>query len=1233
LYLMGDLWIFNNTKNQWKWLTGTNESYLYVSGFGTQFVQSDIGNFISGNDNFVPIWGYGVLYFNVPENDDSLYFYGGKLKYNWGWTNLLVEYSISRNQWRFISGVADELNLYQTSTYPGGLADGGTFRAENGTIYVYGGLYPIGTGTGIEVSEDIWAFTNLTSCFGYSKYDLENVCSGHGSCIDYDVCECVENYGGDECEKFKCFGNLFDDPNVCSDNGNCVGINNCTCDLGYYGDNCQSSFECYGLFNNESDVCTGHGICKAFNNCSCDPNYSGNECEVWYCNSILNTNPSVCSSKGNCTGHNLCQCTPQYCGTYCNLPACFGICSNDDDVCSPDIFFSGERFYPGTCTAPDTCECYHFEDRWSFYSDDCKQWHCNGIDSEDPNVCSGNGGGFIIDSIQGFSNYGCSPEGFTRGENNGTCWCKVDNTLGCLPYPGQYDPKDYYGYDCQIPSCGEPWISVPPCPDWEYKYSIAANDPTVCSGEGQCISLNNCSCNIGYTGPLCEDIFTCYGNPGNTLLACSGGGICSSNDTCVCLEGRYGNECEHKNDTYTGECTTNADCYVGNCVSGDCDCSGTNHYGPLCSKWDCGNETIGFGHIDHPFVCFENGICKSNNLTNQYCDCFVETNLEFCQLPVCFGKTSNDRYVCYGHGVCVENNRCNCSESEPDYTIWDYEGIGGTIFVDNCNNTICDGKRRNDPTSCSGHGDCYLLNECICDTGYAGRYCQRHECFGIDSNSPEVCSGYGECTYRDNCVCQVGVIGTVCESFANCYGKLSTDPTVCSGNGECTEDDHCVCDQVVTNTYIATGRECQDVGVETGVWHDVNPTNFPYSKGIFGNDFANFNTSQFLHPGSRFFGSSWTNGSFLIFGGLGFDDEGTLGPLGDFWEFDFDADPNDNNKPGWNSTLYDESQQKSNSTGVKNEVGDEIKGYPPARFGACTGISENNNIIYLFGGSRQSFELEQLLDLRHFKNFSQYFNKILLGDLWYEEKVETPPDNEWTLLSDSQENSQYNIENYELYPHDFNSLNHPGARAFSKCFVKQNQFHVLGGIGFGISTNPLLGLPLPLFDHWVYNLTTLKWRLVGPAFIPPLAATTGDTYNGNEITSLFSFGGSSILGPAPTSRRTIVDDLLGFSTQSSDGILSSLFYVINLNTQTTKVWSDSGFFTDITNFDLNDLISLNEVLTDEPNWAGTNAGGTAWHQSGQMFVYGGFKEIDQILGISTNQNLQGDLHLQNIQMF
>ncbi|EFC35202.1 predicted protein, partial [Naegleria gruberi] len=82
------------------------------------------------------------------------------------------------------------------------------------------------------------------SCFEIPSSDLVNVCSGHGICVDTDICSCFPGHTNSQCETHTCFGIIYnDEPNVCSGHGTCIGPNMCNCTIQdgvvYGGDSCE----------------------------------------------------------------------------------------------------------------------------------------------------------------------------------------------------------------------------------------------------------------------------------------------------------------------------------------------------------------------------------------------------------------------------------------------------------------------------------------------------------------------------------------------------------------------------------------------------------------------------------------------------------------------------------------------------------------------------------------------------------------------------------------------------------------------------------------------------------------------------------------------------------------------------------------------------------------------------------------------------------------------------------
>ena len=74
-----------------------------------------------------------------------------------------------------------------------------------------------------------------------------------------------------------CYGMLSDDETVCSGRGTCIDYNTCECFPGFYSYECRETF-CYGVSNFDRSVCSGHGVCMPNNTCVCYPNFVGADC-------------------------------------------------------------------------------------------------------------------------------------------------------------------------------------------------------------------------------------------------------------------------------------------------------------------------------------------------------------------------------------------------------------------------------------------------------------------------------------------------------------------------------------------------------------------------------------------------------------------------------------------------------------------------------------------------------------------------------------------------------------------------------------------------------------------------------------------------------------------------------------------------------------------------------------------------------------------------------------------
>ena len=132
-------------------------------------------------------------------------------------------------------GVLDSSNI------PGSYYNGISFLDNQGLMNMFGGHgFTGGSGN----KNTMWQIGFGHECFGKSicKNPINEVCSGHGKCINWNECFCDEGYVGNECSFPICFGKNSTNPLVCSGHGNCTSPANCECHTGYWGTQCQ--WEC-----------------------------------------------------------------------------------------------------------------------------------------------------------------------------------------------------------------------------------------------------------------------------------------------------------------------------------------------------------------------------------------------------------------------------------------------------------------------------------------------------------------------------------------------------------------------------------------------------------------------------------------------------------------------------------------------------------------------------------------------------------------------------------------------------------------------------------------------------------------------------------------------------------------------------------------------------------------------------------------------------------------------------
>lgn len=80
---------------------------------------------------------------------------------------------------------------------------------------------------------------------------------------------------------FTCFGLDPGDPSVCSGHGICIEFDICLCEMGWLGADCSipAAYDCFGIDSQDPNVCSGHGLCVAVDTCQCGQAWTGAECE------------------------------------------------------------------------------------------------------------------------------------------------------------------------------------------------------------------------------------------------------------------------------------------------------------------------------------------------------------------------------------------------------------------------------------------------------------------------------------------------------------------------------------------------------------------------------------------------------------------------------------------------------------------------------------------------------------------------------------------------------------------------------------------------------------------------------------------------------------------------------------------------------------------------------------------------------------------------------------------
>ncbi|KAL9652729.1 hypothetical protein ABK040_015779 [Willaertia magna] len=217
---------------------------------------------------------------------------------------------------------------------------------------------------------------------------------------------------------------------------------------------------------------------------------------------------------------------------------------------------------------------------------------------------------------------------------------------------------------------------------------------TNCSWNGECIGNEICDCKNGFGGIDCS-IFVCNGKLSSDPLACGDNGLCTGPNTCTC-----------KSEDYTGPWCDEFVCglYQRNDPRGMIvkrllhpllamvNIMPTQPYATaeaFVPHWTLANSGIN--------ACSGSGSCERDTATTTICNCNPGYYGNECEVPSCNGLLASDPKVCSG---------------------------GGRYIGSKCEIPLCFGIPANDTNSCSQKGLCLDNNKCECSAGFTGDKCQ-----------------------------------------------------------------------------------------------------------------------------------------------------------------------------------------------------------------------------------------------------------------------------------------------------------------------------------------------------------------------------------------------------------------------------------------------------------------------------------------------------------------------------
>eukprot|EP00736_Rhodelphis_marinus_P008219 Rmarinus@m.26736 len=552
--------------------------------------------------------------------------------------------------------------------------------------------------------------------------------------------------------------------------------------------------------------------------CDCFDGYTGNSCDMPVCD--------LGCGMGTCVSPNECECADGSDG------------GSDGSSCEEPVSTPGETATltddttaaPSTTAAPTSTTAAPSTSYMTSPTEgcDCVYGSCNTLGIC---VCDDGYSGLLCDTS-------ICPDGYYYMD--GTCvydYCDFLGDYACSFHGQCTNTAQYYecscdsGYEgtyCSDPVCSNDCSGNGDCVgpeecscycDWSATYCWSGDECDVpdcsalnnCNDHGTCTDLNVCECDGDYSGDAC-DLLSCPNDCSNhgTLKFHSEGvyGCDGTTGECTCSSGYTGDDCSTVDTSVVLSCPYDCSDIAGACVKPDyvCDCPET-HFGAGCENLHCpgyDEDCDITGECDT--YCNSYGSCSH---IYGLCSCYGTAYGDACQYHMC--DIADDGTICNSRGSCdASTGLCKCR---------------GDYFGDNCEYDACPTDSRG--LECSGQGTCnYGTGTCECADGYWGSYCQHLECPA--GNNGKMCSGNGSpfiitsgvkgCNgVTGECTCRSGWTNVAGDLLYSTYSGeacgTATCPTLysglqCSGNGYCNNG-VCSCDMYDADTPLFIGDACQ----------------------------------------------------------------------------------------------------------------------------------------------------------------------------------------------------------------------------------------------------------------------------------------------------------------------------------------------------------------------------------------------------------------------------------------